>query len=303
MKKDKEIFLTIDSNSIIHRSFYALPPLKTKKGEPMGAVYGFFLVLFKVVKEFHPKYVTATFDYPAPTFRHKKYKDYKIKRKKAPPELYDQIKVAKKILKAFRIPIFEKKGVEADDLVGAISRLASRRQKMPPLKVIILSGDLDILQLVDSNTEVYVPGRGSRKAILYDTSKVQERYQGLAPSQLPDFKGLRGDPSDDIPGVPGVGPKTAIKLLSKFEKLENLYQEIEQESGLAQDLRPKLRQSLLEYKEQAFLSKSLAKIKTNLELDFSLKECRFKEFNLSKVIEIFKTYEFNTLIKRLKKLI
>lgn len=302
MKKNKEILLAIDSNSIIHRSFHALPPLKTKKGEPMGAAYGFLLALFKIIKEFRPKYIVATFDYPAPTFRHKKYKDYKIEREKAPPELYDQIEVVKKILNAFQIPIFEKKGVEADDLVGAISSLASQKQKIPPLKTIILSGDLDTLQLVNSSTQVYVPQRGSQKPTLYSPPKVQKRYQGLTPSQLPDFKALKGDPSDNIPGVPGVGKKTATKLLLKFGKLENLYQEIEKESDLAQDLKPKLRETLLQYKDQAFLSQFLARIKTNLDLDFNLKKCEFKGFDPQKVTQIFKRLEFNSLIKRLKDL-
>ena len=299
MVDEKKRLIVIDSNSIIHRAYHALPPLMTKKGELVNAVYGFLLVFFKAIREFRPDYIAATFDFPAPTFRHKKYKEYKAKRPPAPEELYLQIPKVKETLESFNVPIFEKEGFEADDIIGTISHLAPKKQILPGIETIILSGDLDALQLVDSHTKVYALRKGVKDTILYDENLVKEKYQGLTPEQILDFKALRGDPSDNIPGVTGIGEKTAIGLLLKFENLENLYKEIEESSEKAKKLKPKLKEILLKYKEQAFLSKGLAQIKKDVPIDFNLNRCQFWRYDKKRVIQLLKKFEFHSLITHL----
>jgi DNA polymerase-1 len=298
-EKQKKYLVIIDGNSISHRAYHALPPLTTKKGEPVGAVYGFFLVFFKTLKEFKPDFVVATFDLPAPTFRHKEFVHYKAQRPKMPDELSWQIFKIKEILSNFNVPIFEKEGFEADDLIGTISKLAPKKQIIPPLEVIVLSGDSDILQLVDPNTKVYNLKKGVKNTILYDTEKVKEKYQGLTPQQLPDFYGLKGDSSDNIPGVKGVGEKTGIQLIKEFENLENLYEELEINTDKAKKLKIKLKQILLNSKNEAFFSKNLAKIKIDVPIDFNLEKCRFGNYKKEKIIEIFKSLEFYSLIEKI----
>jgi len=293
--------IIIDSNSIIHRAFHALPPLTTKKGELVNAVYGFLLVFFKAIKDFKPDFIAAAFDFPAPTFRSKIYKKYKAKRPPAPKELYQQIPKVKEILKSFNVQIFEKEGFEADDIIGTISRLAPKKQVMPKLETIILSGDLDTLQLVESETKVYSLKKGVKDVVLYDKELVKEKFGGLAPEQLLDYKALRGDPSDNIPGVTGIGEKTARELLLKFGTLENLYQEIETNSTKAKELKPKLKETLLKYKDQAFLSKDLARIEKSVPIDFNLAKCRFQSVNKEKARELLRKFNFQSLIERLSK--
>lgn len=299
MMPEKKRLIIIDSNSLIHRAFHALPPLTTKKGELVNAVYGFLLVFLRTVRELKPDFIVATFDFPAPTFRHKEYKKYKAKRPPAPKELYTQIPKVKEILKAFGVPIFEKKGFEADDLIGTIAKLAPRKQAFPEIETIILSGDLDVLQLVDFHTKAYSLGRGVKDIVLYNIDKVKEKYQGLTPSQLLDFKALRGDPSDNIPGVTGIGEKTAIQLIKEFGSLENLYKEIEKETEKSKRIKESVRKKLKEYKEQAFLSKKLCQIRKDVPIDFKLKNCQFKGYPKEKVIPVLKKLEFHTLIDRL----
>ena len=312
---NKKNLIIIDSNSIIHRAYHALPRLTTKGGELVNAVYGFLLVFFKAIKDFQPDYIAAAFDFPAPTFRHKKYKEYKAKRPPAPEELYQQIPKVKEILKSFNVPVFEKEGFEADDIIGTISKLAPKKQVFPEIETIILSGDLDTLQLVNPRTRVYSLRKGVKDIILYDEKLVKEKFKGLKPEQLLDFKSLRGDPSDNIPGVTGIGEKTAIELLLKFGSLENLYKAVEEDksssppftaariieenSEKAKQIRPKLKETLLKYKEQAFISKDLAKLFENVPIDFNLKECHWKEYNKEKAAQILKNLEFHSLIKRL----
>ena len=298
MTNEKRLII-IDSNSIIHRAYHALPPLTTKKGELVNAVYGFLLVFLKAIREFQPDFITATFDFPAPTFRSKIYKQYKAKRPPAPEELYLQIPKVKEILKGFSVQTFEREGFEADDIIGTISHLALKKQVMPKIEIIILSGDSDALQLVNPQTKTYILRRGVKDIILYDENLVKEKFQGLIPEQLLDFKALRGDPSDNIPGVTGIGEKTAIELLLKFENLENLYKELEEKSDRAKTLNLKLREKLLQYKEQAFLSKSLAQIRKDVPIDFNLEKCGFEKYNKEKATQVLKNFEFYSLLERL----
>jgi len=302
MENKKKRLVVIDSNSIIHRAFHALPPLTNKKGNLVGAIYGFLLVFLKVIRELQPDFVAATFDCPGPTFRHKKFKEYKATRPPTPPELYEQIPQIKEILKVFGVPVFEKEGFEADDIVGTISRLAPKKQIAPEIETIILSGDLDILQLIDAKTKVYSLRRGVKDTVLYDERQVKARYQGLEPEQLVDFRGLRGDPSDNIPGVTGIGEKTAINLLKDFGSLENLYKELEEKSEKAKKTKPQIRELLAQQKEQAFLSKALAEIKKNVPINFQIRNCNWGKYEKKKILEILNNYGFKSLIKRLNEI-
>jgi len=290
----KKIVL-IDGNALAHRVFHALPPLTTRKGQLVNAIYGFFSVFLKVVKELKPDYIVAVFDLPSPTFRDIEYKDYKAKRPKAPKEIYEQISKIKEILKVFPVSIYEKEGFEADDVIGTIvervNSLVNKKSK-EKIKSIIVTGDLDTLQLVNENTEVYTLKKGVTQSIIYNKETIRERY-GLLPEQIVDFKALKGDQSDNIPGVPGIGEKTAIDLLRRFNSLENIYKNVDKIEN------QKLRAKLLEYKEQAFFSQYLATIRKDVPIEFDLKKCRFDFYNKEKIKEIFENLEFYTLIKRL----
>lgn len=299
MPAKRKKLIIIDSNSIIHRAYHALPPLSTKKGELVNAVYGFLLVFLKVIKEFNPDYMVAAFDFPAPTFRHKKYKKYKAKRPSTPKELYQQIPRIKEFLRAFNVCVFEKEGFEADDIIGTVAKSVPKggiNQK------IIISGDLDSLQLIDGDTSVYSLRRGIKDIIIYNEDLVKEKYQGLLPNQLLDFKAMRGDPSDNIPGVKGIGEKTAIELVSRFGSLENIYKTIERSSKITEEISPKLKETLLKYRNQALLSRELAKLEENVPISFSLEECACKDYNKEEVIKLLKNFEFYSLIKRLPNL-
>jgi len=289
----------IDANSIIHRAFHALPVLTTKKGEITNAVYGFLLVFFKAIKDFHPEYLAACFDLAAPTFRHKKYKAYKAKRPKAPDELYQQIPIIKEVLKSFNVPVFEKQGFEADDIIGTIADLSLKKQVIPPIENIIVSGDLDALQLINNQTKLFALRKGVKDVVLYDKDLVKEKFQGLLPEQILDYKALRGDASDNIPGVTGIGEKTAIELLLKFGTLDNLYRELEENSEKAKTVKPRLKEMLLKYKEQAFLSRDLAQIDRNVPINFNLKECSWENYDKERASSILKELEFYSLIEKL----
>ncbi len=292
--------IVIDCNALIHRAFHALPPLTTKKGEVVNAVYGFLLVFLKALKEFKPDYIAATFDFPGKTFRHKEYKAYKATRKRAPEELYQQIPKVKGVLEVFSVPIYEKEGYEADDLIGTISNAVSGAgQSALEVETIILTGDYDALQLVGERAKVYALSKGVKEAILYDKEKVKEKYGGLGPEQLVDYKALRGDPSDNIPGVFGIGEKTAIMLIDKFKTLENLYKELEDNSTKIQELKESVRKKLSDNKEKAFISKMLSQIKYDVAIDFKLDKCRWGDYDKEQVVNILNDYEFRSLISRL----
>jgi DNA polymerase I len=294
--------IIFDGNAIVHRAYHALPPLSTKDGRLVNAVYGFLTVFLKAVSDFSPDFIAATFDLPSPTFRHQKYKEYKAKRPKAPKDLYSQIPIIKEVLSCFSVKIFEKAGFEADDLIGTIASLANKKEASENTSVIIVTGDLDTLQLVDDNTKIYFLRRGVKDTALYDKNSVAERFGGLKPEQIVDYKSLRGDPSDNIPGVKGVGEKTAIKLLLQFGTLENLYQEIEKKSKRAADLKGKIKEILVRDKEQAFLSKELVLLEKNVPVEFNLTNCQWGSYDLEKVKEKLASLEFFSLVKRLDSL-
>lgn len=293
--------LIIDSNALLHRSFHALPPLTTPAGKQIGAVYGFLLALFRAIKDIKPDSVVATFDTPEPTFRHEEFKEYKAKRKKAPREFYEQIPIAKETLLTFSIPIFAKEGFEADDLIATITEKISQTQIYPKPEIFILTGDFDTLQLVDKNIKIYTLGRGVKETVIYDKEKVMEKFS-LRPDQIVDFKALKGDPSDNIPGAPGIGEKIALELLKKYDNLENIYKAIKKNTfQLESKGSEKIKEILLKNKEQVFFSKILVEVRKDAPIEFNLDKSRFN-FNLEKVEEFFKKLGFYSLIKRLSEL-
>ena len=290
----------IDSNALVHRAFHALPPLTAPDGRMTNAVYGFTSVLLKMIADLKPDYIAATFDLPGPTFRHEEYESYKATRIKAPDELYEQIPVVKEILAAIGIPIFEKEGFEADDVIGTI---AQQSRALPDLQTVIVTGDMDTLQLVHGKKiVVFTLRKGMTDIVTYDESAVRERY-GLSPEQVTDYKGLKGDASDNIPGVKGIGEKTAIALIQKFGSVEALYEALEgpafvcgKESGVTE----KLREKLLEQKDSALFSKRLATIILDVPLDFSLERSDWHEhLDLAKLERLCKDLGFYSLAKRI----
>ena len=314
MSKNREKLLIIDGNALIHRSFHALPPtMKTKDGVLTNAVFGFTSFLLKALKEFKPEYVVLTLDRKAPTFRHQKFAEYKATRVKAPDELYQQIPLVKKIANTLNIPVYEMDGYEADDIIGTIANLKLQNENLINLEKIIITGDADTLQLVNEDTKVFSMSRGIADSVLYDVKAVEEKYD-LRVEQLIDYKALRGDPSDNIPGVKGVGEKTAVELLKQFETLENLYHCLENaESSQGENCLPEVDQPraeklkikerigglLLQHKEEAFLSKELATIHRSVPIEFDIEKARFGGFDKNEVVGLFGELEFKSLLPRL----
>lgn len=288
----KTKLVIVDGNALIHRSFHALPPLTTKKGELINAVYGFTTVLLKMFRELKPTHVVVCFDRREKTFREKEFAEYKAKRVKAPQELYDQIPRVKELVESFNIPIFEKAGFEADDCIGTITKEARGVPK------VIVTGDQDTLQLVDDETSVYTLRKGIGETTTLNEASVQERF-GIAPEQVIDFKALRGDPSDNIPGVKGIGEKTAADLLKSFGTLEKLYNALEKNSPKAKKIKEAIREKLLQDKKNAFLSKRLATIVRNVPIHFKLNDATRKHYDRHKVVKLFQDLEFTSLLSKL----
>ena len=291
--EDKKRLIIIDSNALLHRSFHALPPLMTKTGQETGAVYGYLLTLFKAIKDLQADYVVATFDTKAKTFRHEKFEQYKAQRPATPSGIILQIPITKEVLQAFKIPVFAMEGFEADDLIATICQMAPKQEEN--LEVYIVSGDLDNLQLVNETTKVYTLGKGIKDTVIYDIIKVKERF-GVEPLQMNDFKALTGDASDNIPGVEGIGKKTAAEIIQRYGSIKNLYDELSTDTAV---LKPKVKEALKNNKESAFLSLELVKTKKDVNMDFNLEVCKFGKFDLKEVENILKDLEFNSLITRL----
>lgn len=292
-KANKKLFIIIDASAVFHRAYHALPRFTTKRGELVNAVYGSALILLKVLKEFKPAFMVAAFDVKGPTFRDKKYKEYKATRKKAPDELYAQIPRIKELFGVFNIPIYEKQGFEADDVIGTV---VEKLKKEKDIEALIVSGDLDTLQLVADDVRVYTMRKGMKDTIIYDKKAVKERF-GITPYQVVDYKGLRGDSSDNIPGVPGVGEKTASNLIKNFGSIEKLYEEIKK--GEQKGISEKMRQNLLENKKQAEFSKMLATIRMDVPFNFDLKDAAWGGFDPDSAKKLFQELNFTALIQRL----
>lgn len=289
--------LLIDSHAFLHRAFHALPPLTTGAGEQVGAVYGFFLAFFKAIKEFRPEYVVAAFDTAAPTFRHKKFAEYKATRPKTPGELVSQFKCLREALEAMGVFTCSAEGYEADDVIGTVVSIASRAKD---LETIILTGDMDTAQLVQERVMVSVPRKGVQGSTLYTPSSIREKFGGLGGTQIVDYKGLRGDSADNIPGVKGIGEKTAIALISRYGSLEKLYEAIGR--GVTEGIAPAILATLRDHKKDAFQGKRLATIERALPIDFSLEKASRSRWNVDGARRAFEELGFLTLAKRLREL-
>src|SRR6266513_1591092 len=284
----RKTLVLIDGHAIIHRAFHAVPEeLATSKGEVINATFGFTSILIKALTDIKPDYIAVTFDRPSPTFRHEHYVEYKAHRPTLPENMRPQFGRIREVVEAFDIPIYEKDGFEADDVLGTLSVQATQQG----VDTIIFTGDMDTLQLVNEHVHALVAKRGISEATEYDEEAVFNRY-GLPPSKLPDFKGLVGDKSDNIPGVPGIGEKTACKLLTEYGDLEGVLAHID-------DLTPKEQRLLREMGDQARQSKYLATIVLDAPVKLDLEACRVDQFNRDKVIALFRELEFRTLVDKI----
>ncbi|WP_052888495.1 DNA polymerase I [Thermogemmatispora carboxidivorans] len=280
--------LLVDGHALIHRAFHALPEmLTTSSGEAVNAVLGFASMLLKALADVQPDYVAVTFDRSARTFRHEALPTYKAQRPPLSPVMRAQFERIRELVQAFNFPVYELDGFEADDLLGTLARQATGQG----LETIILTGDMDTLQLVDDCVRVMVAKRGISEVTVYDRAAVQTRY-GIEPAQLPDFKGLVGDPSDNIPGVPGIGEKTASRLIATYGSLEAVLEHLA-------ELKPKEQKALSETREQALQSKHLATIVRDAPVQLDLAACDIKRFNREKTLALFRSLEFHSLVDRL----
>ena len=278
--------IIIDGNAILHRAFHALPPLTTKRGEPINAVYGLVSMLLRVITELKPTHVVVCFDEKEPTFRHKAFPSYQAQRPHMADELSGQFDKARKFLEAAGIPVYSKPGYEADDVIGTLAALFKD-------DVVIVTGDRDILQLVDGRVKVYMPIAGFATAKLMGEPEVVEKM-GIPPFQIDDYKALVGDPSDNYPGVPGIGPKTAIFLLEKYGSLEGAYKHLK-------DLPPQTADKLKKGREEAKLSKKLATIVRDVPVKVDLEKASKWDIDSKKVLDLFSDFGFKTLTERVKK--
>ncbi len=290
-----EKLVLIDGNSIMNRAFYGImgsKMLTTKDGKYTNAVYGFLAILFKLIEDINPEYMAVAFDLKAPTARHKLYEGYKATRKGMPEELAMQMPMIKEILRAMNIDIIEKEGYEADDILGTLARFGEEKG----LEVTILSGDRDTFQLATNHITIRIPHTkgGKTETDLYDESKIIETY-GIKPKQLIEVKGLQGDTSDNIPGVPGIGEKTALKLIQEYQTIENLYKKLE--AGET-DLKGKQKENIENNKKLADLSKTLGTINTQVPIEDTLEQLRVEEWNKQEVYRIFKELNFKRYIER-----
>lgn len=284
--------LILDSNSILNRAFYGVRYLSAKDGTPTNAIYGFLNILLKLIKEQEPDYICAAFDVKAPTFRHKQYEGYKAQRKPMPDGLAAQMPLAKDVLRAMGVTILEKEGYEADDIIGTVARLCEESE----ISCFIATGDKDDLQLASDKTKVIltVTKSGYNETIIYDDKAVKEKYH-VKPTEFIDVKALMGDPSDNIPGVKGVGEKTAMSLIEKHHSIEYIYENID-DIGLKGAMLQKMKDG----REMAFMSKELATINRNTPIEFNAEECVFDGFeNNGELYEILKRLELNSIIKKL----
>ncbi|MCX6754547.1 MAG: DNA polymerase [Candidatus Nomurabacteria bacterium] len=298
-KINKKRLILLDSHAIIHRAYHALPEFMNSRGEPTGAIYGLATMLFKIITDLKPDYIIACFDLPKKTFRHEAYADYKAGRAKTDDALVAQLIRSREFFNACSIPFYECEGFEADDLLGTI--VEQLKDKKKEIDIIIASGDMDTLQLVDDNhVQVYTLKKGINDTILYNEKKVFERF-GFSPNKLPDYKGLRGDPSDNIIGIKGIGEKTATILISKYGTVENIYKAISKDSNEVKEsgVTERVLTLLKEGEEEALFSKTLATIRPDAPIKFELPEKNWKEaVDKNNVAEFFRDLEFKSLQNR-----
>lgn len=285
-----EKLILIDGAGLVYRSFYAVPPhLRSAKGEHTNAVLGFTNILLNIILQQKPDYIAVAFDKKGPTFRHKEFKEYKATRVKAPQELYDQIPRVKEVISAFQIPLFEVDGFEADDVLATIAKHVSSDTN---LETYIATGDFDMFQTVSPAVKIMYPTSGFHNPTIFTEEEVIKKY-GIHPNQVPDYKGLCGDNSDNIPGVMGIGEKTAKTLLQKYGSLENIYEKLA-------DVSPDgVRRKLEAGRDSAFFSRKLATLIYEVPFDFSLKNCELKSPDPDKIRPLFEELGFYKLLSQM----
>ena len=313
MSKDNKTLVLLDAHAIIHRAYHALPEFLSSKGEPTGALYGLSSMLMKIITDLKPNYIVACYDLPGKTFRHEAYDNYKAGRAKTDDALILQLKNSRQIFEAFGVPMYDSPGFEADDVVGTIvyqvmnpvrGREGSQRPSASNgIKIIIASGDMDTMQLVDDKkVQVYTLKKGINETILYDEDAVIKRF-GFGPALLPDYKGLRGDPSDNIKGIKGIGEKTAENLIINFGTIEEIYKKIKKDETAFSKIgvSPRMIELIKNNEEEALFSKILAKIRTDAPIDFKIPAKTFWEnADFKKVEKVFALFEFRSLLTRMK---
>ena len=327
----------IDGNAILHRAFHALPAMTNSKGQEINAVYGFVSMVFNVIKELKPTHLAITFDRPKPTFRKELFTAYQAQRPKMDDSLVDQASLVHKVVAAMEVPIYEKDGFEADDVIGSLARQATetlnngsrhaelvqreagsrsamvststnsqtstrnpkgilsgqvRDDKGIIKEVIVVTGDRDLLQLVNTHVKLFMPVKGLSEAKLFGEQEAEERM-GVPPAQIADLKGLMGDPSDNYPGVAGIGPKTAITLLKEFGSVENIYKNLDKIKN------QRVVEKLVKDKDNALMSHKLATVVTDVPIEFDHKSAELHDLATRKAVELFSELEFKTLLKRL----
>ena len=283
-----ERLMLLDGNGLIYRGYFALPPLTTSKGELVNAVFGFCSIVLRGIADIRPDYVAVAFDLSGPTFRHEQYADYKATRQRMPDDLRDQFPKVREVVAALRIPVHEMAGYEADDVIGTLTVEAERLG----IETTIVTGDLDMLQLVSDRTRLMTTRSGVENTIVYDPARIAERFD-LVPGQMIDYKALKGDPTDNIPGVPGVGEKTAARLIREFGTLDSLYARLD-------EVKPdKLREKLVDHRDAVYMGRDLTTIVRDLPAALDLDAARLGDYDRETVIRLFREYEFRSLIERL----
>lgn len=303
-KNMKKRLVLLDAHAILHRAYHALPDFSTSSGEPTGALYGISAMLIKIIEDLRPDYMVSCYDLAGPTYRHEAYKDYKAGRKKAEDDLISQMKRSRDIFEALNVPIYAQPGFEADDILGTICEQMQLPEKKENIEIIVASGDMDTLQLVrGKNVQVYTLKKGINDTIMYDENAVEKRY-GFGPLLIPDYKGLRGDPSDNIIGVKGIGEVTATAIIKEFGTIENMFKELEsghEDKFIKAGIKPRIIQLLKDNKEEAEFSKMLATIRRDVPIKFVLPEKTFKDaLDVEKAKRLWLDLEFRTLAPRLQ---
>lgn len=285
---DNKKLMIIDGSSLLHRAFYALPLLTTKEGIYTNGVYGFLTMFYRIKEEYDPGYVCVAFDKKGPTFRHKEYKEYKGTRDKSPTELAQQFPIIRDILKAMNVVVLEMDEYEADDIAGTLAKMGEKEG----LETILVTGDKDYLQLATNKTKVLITRKGISEMEIFDRAKIEDVY-GISPDELIDLKGLMGDKSDNIPGVPGIGEKTGLKLIREYKNIETVYENIDNLSG------KKLKENLIENETIAYLSRKLGEIITNVPLDSDIEDLKTQEPDFEELLKIYQGFEFKSLINKI----
>jgi DNA polymerase-1 len=284
-----ERLMLLDGYGLVYRGYFALPPLTTSRGDLVNGVFGFASIVLRGIADLQPDYLAVSFDLPGPTFRHEQFAAYKATRQRMPDDLRDQFPKVREVVKALRMPVYEMQGYEADDVIGTITK---KLESNEDLETTIVTVDLDMLQLVTPRTRLMTTRSGVENTVMYDVARIDERF-GLRPDQMVDYKALKGDPTDNIPGVPGVGEKTAAKLIRDFETLDAMFERLDEVTP------DKLRDKLREHFDQIQMGRELSRIVRDLPIELDLEAARLGDYDRDTVVRLFREYEFRTLIERL----